>query len=49
MLKYIYRYSFILLSLGIFVSCSNDNDPENLFGEAPTERLNEQTEELYNL
>lgn len=49
MLKNLYKYSLMLLSLGVLVSCSNDNDPENLFGQSATERINAQAEELSNL
>lgn len=48
MLKHFHKYGLIILSLGLFVSCSEDNDPENLFGATPNDRLNAQIDEVYD-
>ena len=49
-MKYIYKYTFILLPLVFFlISCEDNNDPEDIFEKDSTERLNEQEKELSEL
>ncbi len=49
-MKFLYKYTFIILSLGFFlISCEDNNDPEDVFQESSTERLNAQEAEVSNL